>query len=316
MNTQILFEIPTIYEAAIKSGSLIQIGGLLKDSASGQIVAHLQESGLAHSLISQTILGTSSPITMGVSGILNTGSGIYSAVQIHQVKAMVEGLQALQIATLGVSLVGIGVSVAGFVYMHKRLNQLDGKIDQLIDTVNAGFENLHRTMLRSHLSQVNSLIKQAKQAPHLSKPENEYTRIAELLAGEASYFEGELEFIMKVDGKINLELFWQLAQILMACNSVRIDCRLRTNEMRNALTLSESAAYSYQEIFGRLTPISFNADEQENSLILKTLKDITDVAATKPFLIDYLLSQKIDGQNYLEQIENEKERPILMLKVL
>lgn len=316
MITQILFEIPAIYEVAVRSGSLIQIGGLLKDAASGQIVAHLQESGLAHSLISQTILGASSPVTMGVSGALNTGTGIYTAVQVHQIKAMVEGLQALQIATLGVSLVGIGVSVAGFIYMHKRLNQLDDKIDKLIDTVNTGFENQHKAMLRSHISQVRSLMQQARQAPTLSKPENSYSRIAESLAEESSHFEGELEFVMKVNGKINLELFWELAQMLMVCNSVRIDCRLRTNEMRNALTLSEGVAQSYQELFGRLTPISFNSNGQENFNLINTLKDITDAAATKPYLIDYLRMQRIDGRDYLEQLENEKERPLLMLKVV
>ena len=142
----------------------------------------------------------------------------------------------------------------------------------------------------------------------------EYTNIVITLDAE-NHFEGELEFIMKVDGKINLELFWQLAQILIACNSVRIDCRLRSNEMRNALTLSEGAAKCYQDIFGRLTPISFTAAEQEISLTLNTLKDITDVAATKPYLIDYLRTQRIDGREYLELLENEKERPLLMLKV-
>lgn len=55
--------------------------------------------------------------------------------------------------------------------------------------------------------------------------------------------------------------------------------------------------------------------KQENSFIINTLKDITDVAATKPYLIDYLRTQQINGSDYLEQLENEKERPLLMLQV-
>lgn len=314
MISQILFEIPAMYETAVRSGNLIQIGGLLKDQASGKIVAHLQESGLAHSLINQALQTATTPISL-FSDVLNTGSSLYTAVQVQQIKGMIEGLKSLQIATLGVSLVGIGVSVAGFIYMHKRLNQLDEKIDKLIDAVNAGFEQQHKTALRARLSHVRALIQQAEQAPTLSKPEHEYSRIAELLAGEASHFEGELEIVMNVQGKINIELFWQLAQVLLVCNSTRIDCRLRTNEMRNALTLSESVAHSYQNIFRRLTPLSFNATEQNNLALVNTLKDIADVAATKPYLIDYLRMQHIDGRDYLEKIEKEKEQPILLLKV-
>jgi len=313
--TQILFEIPAAYEAAVRTGSLVQIGGLLKSQATGQIVAHLQESGLAQSLISKAMLGAISPATMVVSEVVNAGAGIYTAVQVKQIKAMVEGLQALQIATLGVSLVGVGVSVAGFVYMHKRFNSLDSKIDTLIDTVTVGFENQHKAMLRSHLSQVKGILLRANQAPTLSKPEDEYSRIAEFLAGEAAHFEGELEFVMKAKGKINLGLFWQLVQALIVCNSVRIDCRIRTNELHNALTVSEDVATNYQRLFGHLTPISFEAEMDEISSTVTALKDITDSAATKPYLIDYLRTQQIDGSSYLNQLEGEKERPLLMLKV-
>lgn len=62
MITQILFEIPTVYEAAVKSGSLLQIGGLLKDAATGQIVAHLQESGVAHALLSKAMGASMGPM--------------------------------------------------------------------------------------------------------------------------------------------------------------------------------------------------------------------------------------------------------------
>lgn len=315
MITQILFTIPAMYEAAVKSGNLIQIGGLLKDAASGKIVAHLQESGLAHSLIGKTILGATSPITLAITEAASAGTGIYTAIQVNQIKQMVAGLQSLQIATLGVSLVGIGVSVAGFLYMHKRFNSLDKKIDTLIDTVTSGFDNQQKYLLRSHLSQAKGLVLQARQAPSLAKPEYEYSRIAEALAGEAAHFQGELEFVIKANDNINIELFWQLAQALMVCNSVRIDCRIRTNELYNALIVAEGVASSYQRLFEQLTPISFNTTGKESHLTIKAIKDITDSASTKPYLIDHLHTQRIDGHTYLRQLENEMERPLLMLNV-
>jgi hypothetical protein len=312
---EIMFHVPAMFEAGLKSGELIRVGGLLKSAASGQIVTHLQESSVLHSLISQTALAGLSPATTAVSSLLNAGTGIYNTVQIGQLKTLVEGLQALQVATLGVSLVGVGVSVAGFIYMRKRFNQLDSRIDSLTNTVNIGFEKQRMESIRSHLSQVHGLMDLAFQAPTLSKPEKEYTRIAEMMASESSYFEGELKFVIKIHGNINQELFWQLAQTFILCNNVRIDCRIRTNEMRNALKVAESIGEKYQSLFDDLTPISFENNSTEISTLTTALKDITDTAASKPYLIDYLHSQRIDGREYIAHLENEKKNPLLMLKV-
>lgn len=158
-------------------------------------------------------------------------------------------------------------------------------------------------------------MQQANQAHTLSSPQREYSRIAECLAGEAAHFQGELELVVKMSGKVNHELFWQLAQALMVCNSVRIDCRIRTNELRNALTVALGVAESYEGLFGRLTPLSFDSQAAQSAKTITALKDITDVAATKPYLIDYLHSQRIDGPSYLGQLELEEKRPLLMLKV-
>ncbi len=315
MLTEIMFHVPTMFEAGLKSGELIRVGGLLKSAASGQIVTHLQESSILQSLLSQTALGGLSAVANPVSSLLNVGTGIYNTIQIRQLKTLVEGLQALQVASLGVSLVGVGVSVAGFIYMRKRFNQLDNRIDSLTNTVNIGFENQRMENIRSHLSQVQGLMDLAFQAPTLSKPEREYTRIAEMMASESSYFEGELKFIIKVDGKINQELFWQLTQALMLCNNVRIDCRIRTNEMRNALKVAESIGEKYQSLFDNLTPISFENKSANTSTLTTALKDITDTATSKPYLIDHLHSQRIDGREYIARLENENNHPLLMLKV-
>ncbi len=261
------------------------------------------------------MLGVASPVTLVAGEVLNAGTGIYNGVQIQQVKAMVEGLMALQIATLGVSLVVVGVSVAGFVYMRQRFNALDKKIDRLLDAMVSGFDAQRQAILRSHLSQVSGYVQQAHQAHTLSNPQKEYSRIAESLASEAAHFEGELEFVIKVSGKINHELFWQLAQALMVCNSVRIDCRIRTNELRNAVNVSTGIADHYQEVFGLLTPMSFDIAPELAVKTVTVLKDITDVAATKPYLLDYLHSRRIDGAAYLNDLEQETERPLLMLKV-
>lgn len=315
MITQILFEIPSAYETAVSAGSLLQVGGLLKDAATGQIVAHLQESGIAHSLLSKALGASMGPVGLAAEG-LNVASGVYTAVEVTQMKSMIASLQTLQYATLGVSLVGVGITVAGFVYMHKRFNALDGRLDELMKSIQSEFTRQRESALRGHMSQVKGLLKSVKQAPTLSRPEIEYSRVAEAMSEQAAHFEGELEFLIKTDSKINVEMFWQLAQLLMLSNSVRIDCRIRSNELRNAREISESVAEDYQRLFDPLSVASFLTPEGDGAVVTRTLREITDASMTKPYLIEYLRTQRIHGADYLGRLDSETQNPLLMLRVV
>jgi H+/gluconate symporter-like permease len=124
---KIPFDLPLQFLPGLATGDIVRYGAILKDAGTGRILGHLQESGIAQSLLSQALSSATSPLSLA-SSVVNTGSSIYTAIQVRQLKAMMETLQALQVATLGVSLVGVGVSVAGFLYMRKRFNSLDGRI--------------------------------------------------------------------------------------------------------------------------------------------------------------------------------------------
>ena len=326
MITKILFEVPAAYEAGLHAGSLIRVGALLKDAASGQIVAHLQETGVAHAVLSK-VLGTAAPslsvaglgnplltAVNTLSGVTSAASGIYTAVEVTKIKSMLASLQTLQYVTLGVSLVGLGATLAGFFYMRKRFNALNGRIDELMQTIQAGFAEQRATNLRAHISQINGLMKEAKQASTLSNPERGYGRVADAMSEHAAHFEGELEFIIKTNEKINAEMFWQLAQLMILSNSVRIDCRIRTNELRNAREIAESVAEDYRRLFDPLSVISLQASESDADTIIKTLRETTDAALTKPYLIEYLRTHRIDGKEYLDRLEKETTNPFLMLK--
>jgi hypothetical protein len=65
------FEIPAKFAGDIANGTLIRFGALLKDSNSGNIVAHLQETGVAESLMR----GALSPLT----ALNSVSSGLASA---------------------------------------------------------------------------------------------------------------------------------------------------------------------------------------------------------------------------------------------
>ena len=312
---QIPFDLPLRFLPGLASGDIVRYGAILKEAGTGRILGHLQESGIAQSLLSQALSSATSPLSLA-SSVVNTGSSIYTAIQVRQLKAMMETLQALQVATLGVSLVGVGVSVAGFLYMRKRFNSLDGRLDRLIDAVEAGFENLERSRFRQQMSRTKSLVQRAELARSMIDPPKEYKEVAAQLAEQAAFFEGEIVFQISTKSPINHDTFWLFAQLWMLCNSVRVDCQIRANELLNAQHVSERIAGEYQGLFERIGPASFNTDHLEGRATVKILRDATDSAHSKPFLLDYLRTRRIEGPAYLDSLEREKEQSMLVLPAI
>ena len=312
MISTIPFEIPAKLMGRVASGELIRYGTILKDAGTGQIVKHLQETGVAQAVLSNLSSGPFATVS-ALANLVNAGSNIYAGVKINQLKAMIETLQTLQVATLGVSLAGVGVSVAGFYYMHKRFNSVEDRMDELSETIKVGFERLGHRDLRKQLHFTKSLLQRAKQAPTLSDPRPEYSEVAAGLADQAAYFEGEIAFIVKANGPIDLDAFQQMAQMLTLCNSVRIDCRIRTNELKHALAVSESVASDYESLFTHLKQMSFGQDVTKGLSAVRVLRDASDDACSKPYLIDYLRTRRIDGGEYIEALDQEKDSPYLVL---
>lgn len=311
MLSTVPFEVPAEFLSRVASGELIRYGTILKDAATGKIAGHMQETGVVQHLFSS--LSSGSPLSMALD-VVNAGSNVYAGVKIEQLKSMLQVLQGLQVATLGVSIAGIGVSVAGFYYMHKRFTALEGRLDQLEGTIRAGFESMAQRDLRKQLHLTKSLLQRAQHAQTLSDPRPEFSEVAAGLTDQAAYFEGEIAFLVKDDGTIDRELFWQLVQMLMLCNSVRIDCRIRLNELRHALVVSEAVASEYDGLFTHLTPLSFGPDAKEGMATVKVLRDVCDAAACRPYLVDTLRTRRIDGRDYIESIELEKSSPYLFLR--
>lgn len=313
MMSTIPFEISAELLGRVASGELVRYGTILKDSVTGQIVRHVQETGVAQSVLSNLASGPFAPISM-TADVLNAGASIYTGVKINQIQAMMGMLQSLQVATLGVSLVGVGVSVAGFYHMNKRFTSLERRMEHVGESIRSGFESLGRRDLRRQLHLTKSLLQRAQQAAALSHPLTEYSEVAAGLADQAAFFSGEIDHMVNTSGSMDPDVFWQMTQMLMLCNSVRIDCRIRTNELRYALLVSEAVSSNYSDLFTQLTPLSFGPAVDQGLATVRVLRDACDAAASKPYLIDYLHTQRIGGGDYIEAIEHEKNSPYLLLK--
>jgi hypothetical protein len=139
------FEIPDKWLDLVLRGDVIRDGVNLIWKNSGRIAGHVQETGqLARAL------GGANPIT----AVLQTASSLTANVQLEQVKSMLHTVQLLSGATLVTSLVGVGVSVAGFAIIAKRL----GTMQHTLRGLEAGLGEVARLARRAELrAQVESL---------------------------------------------------------------------------------------------------------------------------------------------------------------
>lgn len=319
MLNAIPFEMPAKFAADLAAGELVRYGAILKSPVTGQIVGHLQETGLGQSLLANAVSAAS--MANPATGIANLATNAYTSykvtqvgAQVSQLQGMVQTLQSLQVATAGLSLVGGGVSVAGFLYMRKRFDALDGQFDRLADIIRTGIDDLRKSALRAQMSKTKGLLQRAKRASEHADPVAEYRNVAAALADQAAFFEGEASNLLTAREEIPSAALWQLVQALVLCNNVRIDCWIRSNDLNYTLGITSDVASEYEGLFLTLSPLSFDVSPEKGLDIIRVLRDITDSAASKPYLIDHLRTRRIAGPEYLAALEREQENPLLILK--
>ena len=312
MINSIPFGVPEQFANGLLDGSIIRFGSLLKDSSSGQIVAHLQETGLAHKVIDGLVSTPFSPIS-AISAISSVGSN----VQLFHLTKLVEGLKLLQYASLGASVAGIGVSAIGFVLMNKKLNRIQEQISHFEQRVEQHFQELKDRDFRAHYSQIQGLYEEAEHANYLTNPKSEWKRIASDLSKESAFFRGELVHMLEQD-YFNKNLFSSLITSFGICNAGRTECLLLAKETEAAVKTSETIAQHYT-MFDDLSPAilkeKYKPSKKEILELMQGIRDAQDTAFTKPILLKTLMEKEIDTHKYLMSLREEKNHPILMLNV-
>lgn len=324
--SHIPFIIPTEFSLGIADGSIVRFGSLLKDASSGKILGHLQETGIGQKLLSDIVTAPFSPLAP-----FNIASDIYTNIQISQIKTMIASLQMLQFVNLGAALTGIGVSVVGFNLINQKLTKLEKHIVDIKDQLDQHFKCLIDRELRAHFSRIKSLLIEAQTALSLTNPTNTFMFIASRLSEEAGYFRGELVNMLNQDG-FNNELFINFTQGMLTCNSARLECFLLSNELEAAKANAKQMGQELSDISHAIEPsiltqkslgssginnnvssVTYRAKQQEMVSLVKGLRDATDVAQTRPFLIDTLIRNDINGRDFIQSLQDEKEHPLFIV---
>jgi len=326
MINPIPFSIPEKFLAGIADGSLIRIGTILKDRATGQIVAHVQETG-----VSQLILENIGNIPFTPFDGLNLASSALTNIQLKNISNMLETMKLFQYANLGVTLAGIGVSVIGFTILNKKIKNLESQISTLKDSIDVQFNEIYKRKLREHYSKVYTLIEKADLAYTLTNANDEWRQVASALADESGYFKGELIHHLN-ESNFNQNFFTSLLSSFSACNTARMQCYLLSEELNAAHSFAISNGKTHEQLFDNIQAEnlaikslsntgkwnksrfqSLQSKAKKFTPLVQGIREITDSALTQPYLIENLINQGISGKNYITALNKEEKQPILLL---
>jgi hypothetical protein len=166
--------IPEQFLPAVLSGQAVRYGCILKDVATGQIIGHLKElAGLSQLLSGIPI----HPLLTGAAAVAQAGQWIDTHMQLRQIRQALDHLQLVSSIGAVASVAGLGVSVAGFAIVWKRLQRLEQNLNRAMDQLRAEVERLHLKIDLLSMAELTMASQQLDSAGHTDCAERE----AELL---------------------------------------------------------------------------------------------------------------------------------------
>jgi hypothetical protein len=183
--------------------------------------------------------------------------------------------------------------------------------------------------LRQHYSHMYVLIEKADLASLLTNSSAEWRSVSSQLADESGFFLGEIAHLLKQD-TFDKDLFTSLIRSLALCNAARIECLLLASELQAAHQAASVIGKNYRTLFDDMSPIqlakkgfpgssehgysSLRRNQLEIKDLVQGVRDVTDAAITKPFLIETLIEKGISGYDFISALKKEKEHPLLLLR--
>jgi hypothetical protein len=123
------FSDPNLYE---------RFGSLVKDKATGRIVAHLQETSSFELLRHLPIPG---------GNVLGLITDTVQTIQLAKIQQTLNAVQSMESVGAVASVASIGISVAGFELVMGKLRRMDGKLDRLL----SGAVELRNLVVDTHV---------------------------------------------------------------------------------------------------------------------------------------------------------------------
>ena len=308
----LLFEVPAQFLTAVKEGDLVQKGALLKDVATGRIVAHMQESGAMQKILET---GVSFDPT-GISSLIGVAQTVAIVGKLNTMQSMIGTMQILEGFSLAASVIGMGVTAASTAMILSRLAQVDKELGRIEVSIAEFPVNLRELNLREKLVKLRTSLERLQEAE--VRPDRANIVLAE--EARLNYLFDEIhDGLMEVakQARINPDLVRTLLASLMLCGSAQIKSLFwldmkEAAEIRSCRQVSNLQDLSFLMPRDRLVNLLENDKAEDVALsISEELSQIRMRIASQPSLARTLIAREINGREYVEHVEQEAEEPYL-----
>jgi len=323
----------------VLSGAYKVTGSVVRDISTGRGVAFLQETGLFQSLVDSALRGAGATLQSGFSPL-----GVIAVVQNQQIKSRLfeiqsslSLLQGLQIGTLAVSGLGLGVSIAGFAAMLKRLKGIEshlGAIEAKIDRATADRRSDDIGVILADVSTqleiIDTLSARSNKVNSAEAAERELATSARRL---------ELHFQRRSEAmqagpmtSSDMDMLWSLAAAIRLCHEAGLRALYGINELEAARELAERRALRFLALGETLTPdalarlCSQGAKDaasyagtrrlilpQAEALVHGLRESVVSISSQSE-LAQELIDRQIPGATYLAEVSGERVEPLLVLQ--
>lgn len=322
------FDIPASFAAQLASGEVIRVGALLKDGATGRILAHLQETGALQSALTHLSPSAFSPL-----GLVNTVLEGANTFQLHKLTGMVQTLQTLGMASLGVGVLGIGVSVAGTVLLSRRMAQLQQEVDQLrhelsrvASAVHQGFADIEGRDIDSLFADIKSAFEHAQSLSVQGSANSWENLVLELrkLSNRCQALSNRLQTATPLP----FELVQRLMVAELTCRAASVQALVWRNHMKAALVESQANADALHARLSVLNPAEFMARQlgasgelvqdmpaitQRTAALFSDLRTHGRMAQQQTLLLTTLRERSVNGEHYLRELSERSDEPLLAI---
>jgi hypothetical protein len=333
----LLREVPERLVAGVGSGELKVYGSIIRSMVNGRVVGHLQEtSGLAN-LAGNMLMAPASLPLQGGGLVLDAVGHSVSYVQNEQIKAAIELLQSMQLASLALGAASIGVSVAGFAVLSRKLGRVEAKVEQLepkLQEIQGTVRAIRSDQLAEDFVRLRTALEQLDEGWILPDPVAQWRHVAAETHYLANQFQRRAIELLE-SGPAAVSLAEPLTEALALAAGARVSARMAAGDDAAALAAATDGAKSLSEVGQRVrlaeaamamvpaevSPGTIEWGSQLDSIAEK-LKPVAQgyrsreqAAAATCMTLSKLEGRQIGCREWLEAARDENEAPLLCLAI-
>lgn len=330
------FMVPAEFLAQHAAGLVVRHGAILKDVATGQIVAHMQETGLLGAMVRSPLLSTAlNPLAATVGAASSVVGNVQAwriEKRVEELSLLMRGMQGLQYAQIALAGVGLGVSVAGFLAIRKQVGEVSVKVDRLAETVERRFDEQKRRALRDLEGDLEAQLDHAEEGwtgDGTARWGRVANKLNDMVYRYPALIEEELSAPVPDPG-----LLAYLLERYRVLAATRIECLVLIGELRPAADFAARFAQKTNALLNDVSPAPLarriargqagdaggGPDEAapdplgQARRLVAAMREFQDVSETRPLLLERLIERNIDGRDYVATLRETRDAPAVLLK--